>query len=104
MSGERRKRTKTNVCVLVWGGFLTMMLSPATSAQESSRGQQLFENHCQPCHRDLSDLEKKHEVKNLVDLQTRIAGWAHHMGEDWGNSEIDDVLIYLNQKAYHFKD
>ena len=89
--------------VFACGEILIALLSPVAFAQDSSRGQQLFENHCQPCHRDLSAIEKKHEVKNLVDLKKRIAGWAHHMGEDWGNSEIDDVLIYLNQTTYHFK-
>jgi mono/diheme cytochrome c family protein len=73
-------------------------------AQNFARGQELFEHHCHGCHGDLKFAEKEGKVKNLSDLRNKIAGWAQHGGTEWGRSEIDDVLYYMDKSFYHFKE
>lgn len=86
-------------------GLSLATLAPAPALAENfERGQALYGNHCQACHENLLHLQKSRKVQTLTELRKRIAGWAAHAGEDWGNSEVDDVLYYLNRTFYHFKD
>lgn len=81
------------------------MLTPASAMAENfQRGHELYGNHCQACHANLVHLSKNRKVKSLGELRKRVAAWAVHAGEDWGDSEIDDVRYYLNRTFYHFKE
>jgi mono/diheme cytochrome c family protein len=73
------------------------------SAENFQRGHELYGNHCQACHANLVHLSHNRKVKSLSELRKRITSWAAHAGEDWGDSEVDDVLHYLNRTYYHFK-
>jgi len=77
--------------------------SPA-QAQNFARGQELFEHHCHGCHGDLKFAEKEGKAKNLTDLRKKITSWAQHSGTEWGKSEVDDVLYYMDKSFYHFKE
>lgn len=74
------------------------------AAENFQRGHELYGNHCQACHANLVHMSKNRKVKSLSELRKRITSWAAHAGEDWGDSEVDDVLHYLNRTYYHFKD
>ncbi|QSA97993.1 hypothetical protein [Methylococcus sp. EFPC2] len=84
--------------------FLPLILCTEAMAQDAERGRRLFENQCLVCHQDIAKPGQKHAVTNLQDLRQRIQGWAFHMGEDWGKSEVDDVLLYLNSAIYRFQE
>lgn len=93
-----RNKAKT----LLMGWVLPLFFPSTTLAQDIERGRELFENHCQACHRDSVKLFEHPKVKDPVELKKRIQGWALHMGSDWSESEIEDVLHFLNHKTYHF--
>lgn len=82
----------------------SMLIPASASAENFQRGQELYGNHCQACHANLVHLSKHRKVKDLAELRKRVAAWAVHAGEGWGNSEIDDVQYYLNRMFYHFKE
>jgi mono/diheme cytochrome c family protein len=67
------------------------------------RGQELFENQCRVCHGDLKPSEGSGRINTVDDLRKRIVGWAAHTGTDWKDSEVDDVLYFMNQSFYHLK-
>lgn len=73
-------------------------------AQDYWRGQRLFLAHCDACHDSLTYPGKQQKVKSLAELKGRIESWAIHGGENWGQSEIDDVTYYLNKSHYHFDE
>lgn len=81
----------------------TFMPAPAV-AENFRRGQELYGDHCDACHDSLTHPGKEQKVKSLSELRKRIASWADHTGQYWGNSEIDDVLYYLNKSYYHFEE
>lgn len=85
------------------GACLSMaVLAPAPALAENyQRGHELYGNHCQACHAKMVHLSKKRKVKTLSELRKRVAGWAAHAGDDWGDSEVDDVVHYLNRRYYH---
>ena len=85
---------------LALGGLLP---TPA-QAQNFERGKELFDHQCHGCHGDLRFADKEGKVKSLADLREKISSWAVHSGAEWGNSEVDDVLYYMNKSFYRFTE
>ena len=89
--------------VLTLGFILAILLPMEVYAENFERGQGLFQDQCSSCHGELN-LDKGSKVKNPSDLGKKISSWAAHSGTDWKESEIDDVMYYLNKSFYHFKE
>jgi mono/diheme cytochrome c family protein len=83
---------------------LAIFASGQVLAESFERGQELYENQCGECHNKLTTLNKNNKIKTLSELRERITNWATHTGSEWGDSEIDDVLYYLNMSIYHFTE
>jgi len=83
---------------------LGLALAGPAQAENFARGQELFEHHCRGCHDDLRSAAKAGKAKTVEALRKKIASWAEHGGTQWGDSEVDDVLFYLNESFYHLKN
>ncbi|MGZ4995929.1 MAG: hypothetical protein ACXV79_17400 [Methylobacter sp.] len=83
---------------------LASFTSGPALAENFERGQELFEDQCGGCHNNFVALNKDSKIKTMSALKERIVSWAAHTGSEWGNSEFDDVLYYLNKSFYHFTD
>ena len=83
---------------------LSIAWTAPVPAEDFSRGKELYGDHCDICHDYLTHPGKDNKVKSLSELRSRIASWPEHTGQHWGESEIDDVLNYLNKSYYHFED
>lgn len=73
-------------------------------AEEFSRGQALYENHCQSCHTDWAHARSGRKVTSLNELHRRVASWSIHAGLDWSDEEVGDVTEYLEANFYRFGD
>ena len=80
------------------------LFSHPVHAENFGRGQELFEHQCHACHGDPYLGGKESKIKSLSELRNRITSWAIHTGTEWGNTEVDDVLLYMNKSFYHFKE
>ena len=92
--------------VKLLGGALALsagMQQPA-QAQDFQRGQALFEVQCQGCHGDPKTFDTDRKVKTVVELRKRIAAWAGHAGTEWGEGEVEDVLLFMNKSFYHLQE
>ncbi len=69
---------------------------PATG----SRGQLLYENHCQGCHTSVVHVRETHRVRSLKDLQHWVTHWSGELKLQWSADEISDVVDYLNERYY----
>lgn len=85
------------------GLVLAGLVPTQAQAENFARGQELFEHQCRGCHGDLRFARKEGKAKNLEELRKKIMSWADHSGTEWGNSEVDDVLLYMDKSFYHFK-
>jgi cytochrome c5 len=72
---------------------------PATG----SRGQMLYENHCQDCHTSVVHVREMRRVHSVNDLEHWVKRWAETLKLSWGKDEINDVVNYLNQQYYKVK-
>lgn len=67
-----------------------------------SRGKLLYENHCTTCHDSTVSIRARHKARSLTDVRYWISRWNQHLNLEWSESEIHDVIDYLNQNFYHF--
>jgi mono/diheme cytochrome c family protein len=72
-------------------------------AEAFSRGQALYENHCQSCHADWAHTRSGRKVASAEELNRRVAAWSVHAGLNWSAEEIRDVADYLERNFYHFE-
>jgi len=73
-------------------------------AQEANhlRGMNLYENHCTKCHESRVHIRDDRKAKSLQEIRAYIQRWINVEQLDWTESEIDDVLQYLNTEYYKY--
>lgn len=69
---------------------------PATS----SRGQLLYENHCQVCHTSVVNVRETRRAHSLKDLEYWVTRWSGELEVPWSADEISDVVDFLNRRYY----
>jgi len=72
---------------------------PATG----SRGQMLYEDHCQVCHTSVVHVRETHRARSLKDLEYRVRRWSGELKLPWSADEVNDVVDYLNRRYYKIK-
>ena len=87
----------------VFGGIVLSAYSAAAPAEEFSRGQALYENHCQSCHTDWAHTRSDRKVTSMSELHRRVAAWSIHAGLMWNDEDIGDVADYLERNFYRFE-
>jgi hypothetical protein len=85
------------------GGVLLCGLSSPVLGEEFSRGQALYENHCQTCHETWAHTRNGRRVTSMTELRNRVAAWSNHAGLNWTEEEVGDVTDYLNRTFYRFE-
>lgn len=71
-------------------------------AIELSRGQLLYENHCQGCHRSTLHLRRDRKAKSPREVRAWVVRWAGELRLPWSAEEMDDVADYLERRFYRF--
>lgn len=87
----------------ITGVLVAVMLAAPASSQDFSRGQALYEHHCQSCHADWAHSRAGRKVEDINELRRRVASWSVHAGLDWHDEEIGDVAGYLDRAFYRFE-
>ena len=65
-----------------------------------SRGQLLYEDHCQSCHTSIVHVRETHKARTLKDLEKWVRHWSDELKLPWGADEVRDVVDYLNVRYY----
>jgi len=73
--------------------------SPVTG----SRGQLLYENHCQECHTSVVHVRQDHRVRSREGLAHWVSHWAGELKLNWNADDINDVVDYLSERYYQLK-
>lgn len=73
-------------------------------AQEENylRGMNLYGNHCTKCHDSRAHIRDDRKAKSVQEIRAFIQRWVNVEQLDWADSEIEDVLQYLNTKYYKY--
>ena len=65
-----------------------------------SRGQLLYENHCQACHTSIVHVRETRRARSLKDLEYWVRRWSGELELQWSADDINDVVDYLNLRFY----
>lgn len=87
----------------VFGACVLGLHAVPSQAEEFSRGQALYENHCQSCHADWAHTRSGRKVASAEELHRRVAAWSIHAGLHWSDEEVRDVADYLERNFYHLE-
>ncbi|MDV3238312.1 MAG: cytochrome c [Gammaproteobacteria bacterium] len=85
-------------------GAALMLGGASAAAQEFSRGQGLYENHCRSCHESWAHTREGRKVTSMNELRRRVAAWSTHAGLGWSDEEIGDVADYLARTFYDLEE
>ncbi len=92
--------------------FITglLLVAPGSYAADPNNGQALYEANCTSCHVKLMGGDKyaihtrpNSIIHSLDSLKKRVKFCESSNGMNWNDSQIDDVVAYLNQAFYKFK-
>lgn len=90
-------------CVTL-GIILLLGLGSAMGAEQPDlvAGKALVEQHCQACHHSEVYSRPDRIVHDLAGLRGRVRYCEISQNQQWTDSEIEDVVAYLNKAYYHF--
>ena len=96
-------RSTFAVALLVSFAGVFSLLATVETMADGERGQLLYENHCTICHTSVVHVREKRKAASREDLLAWVRRWQQQLDLKWGNTEIEDVTEYLNERYYGFK-
>ena len=69
---------------------------------DARRGAALYEERCGSCHSESVHGRQKRVAKDYDAVRGWVARWNDNLGLHWGDEELDDVSVYLNDTYYRF--
>lgn len=89
--------------LLVCGAGLAVATgAEAEDASGGSRGQMLYETHCNECHRSEIHWRSKRLVTDWASLFRQVRRWQTNAGGSWDPGDTEAIAGYLNEHFYHF--
>lgn len=77
--------------------------STAFAAGDAINGKKLFAaSECLSCHGTEVFVSKERKVKDLKELDTQVRLCDSNLNTNWFDTEIHDVVAYLNEQYYKF--
>lgn len=77
---------------------------PARRQPPQPRGEMLYSNHCLGCHESMIHIREKRRVQHLEALRDTVTRWSQELNLNWSSEEIEDVVLYLNIRYYHYTE
>ena len=88
--------------VVVIAAILILFGTRSVSGADAQRGGALYESRCGACHSESVHGRAKRVATDFNDVRRWVSRWNENLGLRWGDEEIDDVSVYLNDTYYRF--
>ena len=72
------------------------------AAPEPSRGELLYENHCQSCHESTLHVRTDHRARSPAEVQEWVQHWSEQQKLGWSNEDVSEVADFLVRRYYRF--
>lgn len=82
--------------------FLSLLTPGLAWSADYDNGHQLHEDNCLKCHDSSAYTRSPRRVNDLHQLGVQVRACKDNLGITWFDDEVDDVILFLNQKYYHF--
>ena len=77
-----------------------LLATRGASGADAERGRDLYDSRCASCHSESVHGRKKRVATDFNDVRRWVARWSGSLALQWGEEEIDDVTLYLNNAYY----
>jgi len=77
---------------------------PVSKVPLQPRGEMLYTNHCLSCHESIVHVREIRSAKNLDALRGAVTRWSQELDLKWSSHEVEDVVLYLNLRYYHYSE
>ena len=81
--------------------MMTAFVALPTSASEAV-GKQLHDTHCQQCHDNTIYTRQNSIIHSFGELQARVEFCESANNKNWSETQISEVVKYLNNSFYKF--
>ncbi len=82
---------------------VTVAVHAAPLPGDAATGKKLYRANCVSCHDASVYTRPDRQIHSLDALRTQINGCSHQLPVKLSQSQIDDLVKYLNQNYYKFK-
>jgi mono/diheme cytochrome c family protein len=83
--------------------FAIALLASASALADVEHGKQLYAQQCTKCHDDSVFTRKDRFITSREALTKQVTRCSLNTGAQWFDSDIADVVDYLNATYYKFK-
>jgi len=88
--------------ILAAVGFAILLAARGVPAADPDRGRELYESRCGECHSESVHGRAKRVAADFADVRGWVSRWNKNLALRWGDAEIDDVSVYLNNTYYRY--
>jgi hypothetical protein len=96
------RRHSASLAVLLTSTLIIAFATRSASAADPGRGAALYELRCGNCHSESVHGRSKRVATDFGEVRGWVNRWNESLGLRWGNEEIDDVSVYLNNTYYRY--
>jgi cytochrome c2 len=82
--------------------IFALLFSSSVWSADAENGETLHAENCVKCHDSSAYTRNPRRVNDLQQLGVQVRACKDNLGITWFDDEVDDVILYLNQKYYHF--
>ena len=83
--------------------FAALLATGSYTLADAERGQQLHDEHCMKCHDSGVYTREDRRVADRDALVKQVKRCELNLGLSWFDTDINDVVQYLDQSYYKFK-
>ena len=83
--------------------FAALLVTGSHAIADAEHGQQLHDEHCMKCHDTGVYTREDRRVADRDALVKQVKRCELNLGLNWFDTDINDVVQYLNQSYYKFK-
>ena len=81
---------------------LVLVIPREAPGADTERGRVLYESRCGGCHSASVHGRGKRVASDFDDVRRWVGRWNASLGLRWGDEELDDVAVYLNNTYYRY--
>jgi hypothetical protein len=95
-------RHSVSLAVVLTSTLLILFATRNASGADAERGAALYESRCGTCHSESVHGRSKRVATDFGQVRGWVSRWNENLGLRWGDEEIDDVSVYLNNTYYRY--
>ena len=96
------RRHSTPLAMVLVPTLAFLFAPPIAAAADAARGAALYESRCDSCHSESVHGRAKRVAKDFDAVRGWVRRWNDNLSLRWGDEEIDDVSMYLNNTYYKY--